>query len=766
MARRRDRNQPVIVASAARVDTEGSRSEERREILNQKWQRRAWDFYDDVPEVRSAARYYSNSFARVILVPAIRIAGADPTPLKMEGDPEHGYTSGDAKACWEALGRLKSPQGGQTEILRAFGLQLFVPGECYLCGREDEFVTDGERWDVYSSEELQVEKTSEDGRKFTLKRGQTGTAIPLPADSVVIRVWSQHPRNTDLADSPIRSALSILQELVILTEEIQGSALSRLAGPGLFILPKSVQTPRPPDAPHDWVDPKIQEMLDTWSTAIQDPSSASRYTPVFMFVEDSIYANIGPDKLIQWGREADAVMAEQREHLLRRFRTAIDLPADYDQIATTNHWSAWFIPQEAFSRYIEPGLGVVEDALTTRYFWPALTEEGMADPSRFVVWHDASGLITKPDRTTDAMAAHEAYLISDVATRREIGYSEDDKPDEAEIAQRIAIDQARRSSSQSTAQPGAEKQTPPTGAAIIASGGGIASLDRTLATMDAGLLRDLQLAADATMRRALERANARVQSLALKESGLRAALNGFTPANYEIIPALGIGTVKRLTAAEDPSAVLLDGGFDGLAGTWTARTGRSIEELLKLGAQYGTLSDVEVATLRGQLEEDNHAGWLLLLGALTVLAKNLLYDPTGGDHAGEFDGSLVPSGTIRAALARAGGGGLLAPNVPASSFLTGETILRLWLAAGITFEGWRWDYGDPGSRHTNFEPHRALDGVEFSSWDDDKLGNHAGVWPYVSHWSPGDHMGDQCLAVRVGAKAGTVPDLALAGRQA
>lgn len=750
MARRRDRNQTVIVASAARVDTAGAQSEERREILNQKWQQRAWDFYDDVPEVRSAARYYSNSFARVMLVPAIRIAGADPTPLKMEGDPEHGYTAADAAKCWDVLSRLKSPQGGQTEILRAFGLQLFVPGECYLTGRLDEFVTDGERWDVYSSEELQVEKTSGDGRKFKLRRGGQGTAIQLPDDTVVIRVWSQHPRNTDLADSPVRSALSILQELVILTEEIQGAALSRLAGPGLFLLPNSAKAQKPPDAGKDWVDPKIQEMLDTWATGIQDPSSASRYTPVFMFVADEIYDKIGQDKLIQWGREADSVMAEQREHLLRRFRTAIDLPADYDQIAGTNHWSAWFIPQEAFSRYIEPGLGVIEDALTTRYFWPALTEEGMADPARFVVWHDASGLITKPDRTTDAMAAHNAYLISDSATRREVGYSEDDAPTDAEIAQRIAIDQARRTSSSSTALPGSETQLPPTGAAIIASGGGIASLDRTLATMDAGLLRDLQLAADATMRRALEKANARVQSLAMKEPSLRGTLNGFTPANYEIIPALGPAVVKRLTAAEDPAAVLLDGGFDGLAATWTARTGRSIEELLRLGQQYGTLTDVEVAVLRAQLEEDNHHGWLLFLASLTVLATKLLYAPDGEPDVGEDDGALVPVGIVRSALARAGGGGLLAPGVPAASFLSGETIAKLWRAASITFEGWRWEYGD-ASRRTNFEPHRNLDGTEFTSWDDERLGNAAGLWPYVSHWSPGDHRGCSCLAVRTSA---------------
>jgi len=69
-------------------------------------------------------------------------------------------------------------------------------------------------------------------------------------------------------------------------------------------------------------------------------------------------------------------------------------------------------------------------------------------------------------------------------------------------------------------------------------------------------------------------------------------------------------------------------------------------------------------------------------------------------------------------------------------------------AAGVSFDnGYIWLYGDASSRATPFEPHENLDGLEFSSWEDDVLGNDLD-WPPYSHFFPGDHETCQCQAAR------------------
>jgi hypothetical protein len=52
-------------------------------------------------------------------------------------------------------------------------------------------------------------------------------------------------------------------------------------------------------------------------------------------------------------------------------------------------------------------------------------------------------------------------------------------------------------------------------------------------------------------------------------------------------------------------------------------------------------------------------------------------------------------------------------------------------------------YGDPSARSAPFEPHEALDGVDFETWDDPVLANEEG-WPDTDFYAPGDHFGCLC----------------------
>ena len=61
-------------------------------------------------------------------------------------------------------------------------------------------------------------------------------------------------------------------------------------------------------------------------------------------------------------------------------------------------------------------------------------------------------------------------------------------------------------------------------------------------------------------------------------------------------------------------------------------------------------------------------------------------------------------------------------------------------ASGLEPVSYEWDHG-PSMRP--FEPHEALDGVSFTSFDDDVLANNDG-WPDNDYYFPGDHDGCSC----------------------
>jgi hypothetical protein len=55
---------------------------------------------------------------------------------------------------------------------------------------------------------------------------------------------------------------------------------------------------------------------------------------------------------------------------------------------------------------------------------------------------------------------------------------------------------------------------------------------------------------------------------------------------------------------------------------------------------------------------------------------------------------------------------------------------------------YRWVYG---ISENHFEPHLALDGQVFESWQAGSLAApDAGQWPFTSHYYPGDHDGCRC----------------------
>lgn len=769
----------AVTAAASRFDAE---SKEETAYLKrlEKWQERAWFFYGTVPEVGYAARYFANGLSRIRLVPALRIPeSTDPVPLVLDGDRELGYTSQEAEACHESLARLRSPQGGQSEIMRRFGLNLFAPGDSLLFGRDDP-EWGGERWDVYSTSQLTLDSAAQNwelheppssGVKVTQRAGAVGKvrATFSRDDVVVIRIWRSHPQFDTWADSPMRASEMILDELLVLTKAINAVATSRLAGPGIMFLPSSLRDRFGPDSADAQVSDRfIVDLVESTAKTIADPGLASAQVPNFIFVPDNLYEQVGSDKLVQWSRDLDEIMERQRESLLTRWASVIDAPQEVMKgIGDMSHWNAWQIPEEAFRAHYAPAALTITEGLTSRFHWPYLRERGIRDEERFVVWYDAARLVAPPDQSKNYLEAYDRLEVSGEAYRKALGIGEDEAPDEDEVARRIVRAQALRPSASSGGQPapptpmppGARRQAilaPP--AALVAAAGdpedeALAALPGTLGAMDAALLTALLGAADSAMRRALERANQRVRTLASRDSTLRGVIATARADELEVAPILGQATVESLAAVDE----LLVGAFDRLGSDYMRRVGRAGEEAVRLAAAAGDLSEAEARRMLELLDEEREQSWGLLLGLLLALAGERLYRPHPSEEPGEITDHLVPPGVVREALIRAGGGA-------GTSMLTGQLVEELFRRAGVGFEGFVWRYGDPSARRTVFEPHREIDGLGAREGEDPITGPEdprlvMASWPY-SRW-PLDHRGCLCAlerarAVRIGAEAPTI----------
>lgn len=795
----------AVTAAAQRIEV----SPERRAELNFKraedWQRRAWEFYDTVGEAGYAANYMGNAIGRLRMYPAVQPdPQGRPEPLN---DPPQGarpaegdrpaieaddYSQQDVDACYEALERLRSPLGGRSELQRRLGVNWFVAGDAFLIGEQPEDAP--ESWEVYSSEQVKVDwdrRQTVRGRDNVdhevplitlLAPGSTSQGRDLPPEVSVHRLWRPHPRYHQWADAPYRRALGILEELDIATRATIGSLRSRLHGPGVWFLPQTVVNRPSPQQPNRTQDSQakrtkgfVKDLVDVTSRAIDDPASAGAQIPYVVGVPDDIWEKVDAGKqLVQWDRTVDEQTAALRQELLGRFAATVDLPPEVIMgKADLNHWSAWNVDDEAYAAHIEPFAAMIFEALTYAYLRPMLTAAGVQDVERFCLWFDATDLVSDPDETDKVKWSHERLLISNETARQRIGFTEDDAPSEEELADRIEIAQAlagrtptptsdRPAPQQQPRElgpgqpsdgegppPAEQPQQPETPAALVASAKdrALATLGTRLANLDRGLLLESHTRADQAMRRALERANARLKSLAMRSGttrALRDQLAGLAPDAYEVGPALGEALILTLASEKggDSAAGLFAGAFDPYTEWWDERTGRTQNAMLGSIDTAGDLSEDQLAEHAAQDDRDRSAGRALMDVALLALASRLLINPThDGGEVGEHGGTLVPMGLVRGPLARAGGGG-----EKAYSLLTGSHYVRIFGDALVEVSGWRWDYGDQASRFRPFAPHVDLDGFFFADADDDELGNAAGGFPYTSHYWPGDHADCQCTA--------------------
>lgn len=759
MARRNDTtpHQPAraLTAAVKRVDPNdkvAARSVSRRPG----WTNEAWTYFDDIGEAKHAGRYLARSMARLRVIPGWLDDERRPVALTSETADAFGLDDVYVAAARDAIDRVDAgARGGWAALLSRWGLNNFVTGDAWLIAHTTDDA--GEEWRLCSASEVAAEETADGVRWYVLPaEGASISGLAALKDPVILRIWTPHAQWYDQSDSPLRGVLDVCDELLILTRAVRAAHLSRLASK-VMMLPTTMtggdgsitydENGDPID--NDEAGSKfVADLHQHFVNPINDPADPESVAPFIIEADPDDIAAVRVEDL---SRDGTGAMAE-RVQLVERFAQGIDLPVEVVVgKAKANHWSAWQITEDEYRAYVEPPAGEFVSAVTDGYYRSALIAAGIApeDAARSVLMLDPTDLVQRPDRSTVTFEAHDRFLVSDAYARDQIGAPEDAAPDDAEVAARVARGSAVKPS---LAQPPGSRSAPDAvTASTVATPALTAAASRrplgaVLADLDASLLTRVTATLDGAMRRAVERAGARIRSKAGKTpaaEAVRSVDNTAVAATLgpAVVAALDVDTETLFDGAWDEALARVDAMM--LATQTAAR--RAIAERI---ADF----DADDPDLTARQDDSRRAAVVALGGALTAFAVAAVFHPNPTIDRGEAPVALtVPPGLAREAMARAGGADRVGPGGAGidragevvGEVATGDDVLRTLVTFGVRRTGFVWRYGDPSTRLGPFEPHEALDGVEFSSWDDEALVND-GDWPPEPFFYPGDHLWCQC----------------------
>jgi hypothetical protein len=759
-------------------------------LSRQNWQLRAFGYYDDIGEIHFPANYVGNALAKIRLIAAEE-------PDSQTDEPKET----DNKVVKDAIKKLRAPMGGQPALMKAMGINLFVAGECFLLGIA---LPDGSQaWEAVSINELEIRT----GQKIPLRRvNPVSQPIPLPEDTLVVRVWRPHPRYTGLADSAMRNVLDECEKLLLLTRADKAAARSRLAGAGLLFIPNELMpvSQQPTSGSTNDVDPGAnpiyKNLVESMITPIKDEQHPSGIVPVTIFGPAEYGDKI---KFITFDRPQAARATQQREESIQRIATALDLPPEIlTGKGDLNHWTAWQVHEETFQAHLQPFAELICEALTVGYLRPALRNAGVVDADKYIVWYDDSALVVRPDKGQTALQLHEANVISNEALRRETGFNEEDAMPEDQYKKRVGVilqdtqlalggeptppppaagappaaggkvggdrpttkdkmtaPKPKIKSTTPTGQTPSEKAATTTPVTASAARSHKPHIGLQLAQLDVELMTQLRTAASEVVVRELERAGARIRS---KAQGTDTKNVIADVPNHLVASVLGPSIVASLDLTDQ---ALLAGAFTAFttrAAQLVAAAQRTRTRLMQkyLDAHYREDLGSEAPDLEGLYGERDRgnarAAIAGLLGGLVALATSRLYSPAPDAvfaTEGEFDGLLVPASLIRETVSTAGGSilsaptGLLEPE-DFGGIGTGGTTYAMLSDNGVKTVGRVWVYG-PAIR-TPFNSHEDLDGLEFDSWEDDALAvREDDAWIGSEFYHPGDHTGCLCAVAPV-----------------
>lgn len=433
-----EKPQPLntLLASAHRItSTSVKRSQPRSSA--ESWQADAWEMYDLVGEQRFLASTIAGRMAQA------RFYVGELNPENSQDTPEQTEDV-DAAAVLESVGGDFS---GLARMVERMAVNLFIAGSGWFVGvpeslvdptKTTQSVNDANvymndlQWFMLSVTEVSIERD-----KVQLNIGPNGEQVEVGVDDVyLIRIWRPHPRNMWESDSPTRSSLPVLRELVGLTMHISAQIDSRLAGAGVLLVPQSAQqairTAAGMADGDDSEDIFTEALMEAMIEPISDRSSASAVVPLVVTAPDD---SIEHFRHISFDSPLDNEARELRDEAIRRLALGQDAPPEL-LLGTggMNHWGAWLVREDVVTTHLEPTLALICDALTTQYLRPVLHEMGYSEEQieKLVVWYKVDHMIARPNRGVDAQTLHGLGVLSDATLREANGFDENDAPERDE----------------------------------------------------------------------------------------------------------------------------------------------------------------------------------------------------------------------------------------------------------------------------------------------------------------------------------------------
>jgi hypothetical protein len=448
-----------LQASAQRVKLNDANDVEqiRRRRSEQQWQRRAWEYFDVIAEIKYAFGLLGNVTGRARLYPAYIVDPHQPPVQLHNVVEEQGLPPDFVEACEDAAQRVISTTGGQAALLRDAALNLCVAGECYLVQIPERIGSnEPETWDIRSVDEVVV---SPDGKVRLKPRSDTRQQemIDLPDTAFVGRIWRGHPRWSQQADSSMIGVLQPCEDLLLFSHAARATAQSRLNAGAMFIPDglSAAAMPAEPDPaltvtgepsiepPPEDHDEFEEELIAAMTTPIADQDSAAAVVPLLIRGPAELGEKI---QIFKFERSFDPVLAERADRALDRIMQGIDVPKDVvTGLANVKYSNAVQIDKSLYKAHVEPLLLMICDALTIVYYRQALTAMGQPEElvRRSTIWYDPSDIVLQANPEELADSGFDRYLISAAAWRRAHGFTEDHTPEGEELARRMIIEKGQ-----------------------------------------------------------------------------------------------------------------------------------------------------------------------------------------------------------------------------------------------------------------------------------------------------------------------------------